>query len=232
MKGRKLSPERRAANAVHLRSLALTRHKSVVCLTDGKFFQSIKSAAEFYGLTHGNIRSVTSGLQARTGGLSFAMSSVPLSRADCDKKIGSLMEKRSQGIKRAEESRRRPVLCTTDGLQYPYALAAAQFYGVTESNVKALCYAGGVSKQGLSFTFAGCAPILKKGKTKEGAAAQEAARQRGVLKNSKRVICLDDNVVYESISDAARAIGRCVESVSASIRRNGRTGGKAFRFVE
>lgn len=231
--GRKLSPDHRAKNAARLADMRAQRHRAVVCLNDGVFYASCKDAAHTYSITHSNVRAVAEGGQATTkGGLSFHFSDAPMSREECDARIRWLLDRKADGIRRSEESRRRPVLCLTDGREFPYALAAADFYGMTASNVKALCYDGGTSQGGLSFTFVGCAPVLKKGLTPESAARQEAARRRGVLKNSKRVICLDDNTVYDSISDAARAIGRCVESVSASIRRNGRTGGKAFKFVE
>lgn len=236
LKGKKLSPARRAANAERLRQLAPSRHKPVVCLTDGKFFPSCKAAAEFYGVTHGNIRAVTRGKQALTGeGLSFALSDVPLSPEDCQSKIATLLYKKEQNLRRAHSSKCRPVLCLTDGSEYRDAKTAAPTYGISASRVRQLCRFGGSTQSGFSFSLVGQKPVQKKHLTEvqiaASAALREAALRRGILKNSKRVVCLDDGVVYDSISDASRAIGRCVESVSASIRRNGRSGGKSFQFL-
>lgn len=232
-RGKKLSPAHRASNAVRLQVLREKRHRSVVCLNDGKFYASCKDAAEAYGITHSNIRSVAEGGQATTkGGLSFHFSKAPMSREECDSRIQWLLTRKEKQIRRSQEGRRKPVLCVSDGTSYPDVKSAGAAYGLKPGTVGALCRGGGRSVSGFSFTFVGQSPVVKRGMSAEGRKKQNEARLRGVLKNSKRVICLDDNVVYESISDAARAIGRCVESVSASIRRNGRTGGKAFRFVE
>lgn len=234
--GKKMTPERRVQNALLLDRLRAKCHRAVVCLTDGRFFSSCKDASDFYGVTHSNIRGVAERGQATTkGGLSFAFSDVPLSREECEVRIQNLMERKSAGIRRSHESRRKPVVCMTDGWNYDDARSAGDFYGLTAVGVRSLCLFGGTSRTGLRFQYIGQLPAQKKHSSPEERAVakerQEMARQRGVLKNSKRVICLDGDIVYESISEAARALGCCVEAVSASIRRNGRVKGKRFRFV-
>lgn len=236
LKGKKMSPARRAENTEHMRRLSVKRYKPVVCLVDGRFFISCKEAAEFYGVTHNNIRSVASGGQATTKGLSFAFSNQPLSKDECLQKIQQLEERKQSNIKRQRSSKNQRVICLADGIEYENASSAASVYGVTTSRVRQLCHLGGATLSGIGFALVDRGPVQKKELTPEqradGVARRNAALKRGLLKTSKRVICLDDNTVYDSISDAARAIGRCVESVSASIHRQGKTGGKSFRFLE
>lgn len=238
LKGRKMTSEQRIANAALMKRLNIRHHKSVVCLNDGRFYQSCKEASEFYGVTHGNIRSVTRGEQATTkGGLSFALSKRTLTSEECADLIRRLLDKKEAGIARAHNSKCIPVTCFTDGKKYKDAIAAAKEYGITAGRVRQLCHGGGKTQSGLQFMFSDRPePIQKKKLTEEqiadGLIRRDAALKRALLTTSKRVICLDDDMVYASISDAARAIGRCVESVSASIRRQGRAGGKRFKFMD
>ena len=62
--GRRMKPAQRSKNAELLAQLRVKRHRSVVCLDDGKMYASCKEASEFYGVTHSNIRSVAEGGQA------------------------------------------------------------------------------------------------------------------------------------------------------------------------
>ncbi len=236
LKGRKLSPERRARASEILRSFSPMHNKPVVCLNDGKFFPSCKSAAAFYGLTHGNIRSVTRGGQATTGGgLSFALSDTALSPEECENKLAALMHRKKANTLRARSSKCQPIICGI-GTRYKDAGEAARAYGISTARVRQLCVDGGTTRTGISFHLLGGTPVEKKqpdpAKKAAARASVLAALCRAKLKTSKPVICLDDNVVYESISAAARSIGRCVESLSASIRRSGKCGKKRFKFVE
>lgn len=235
-KGKKKSPEAAAKCAAHLRSIAPNNYKSVVCLTDGRFFESCKAAAGFYGITHTNVRSVASETQATTKGLSFAFSKSPLNADECAAIIARLQEQKLKNIKRARSHKCRPVICITDGKQYKDANEAAAFYGITSGRVRQLYHDGGTTQSGLAFCLVGRQHPVKKELSPERKAAAKvlvlAALKRGLLKTRKRVICLDNNVVYESISAAARSVGRSVESVSASIRRNGKCGKKTFKFFE
>jgi hypothetical protein len=235
LKGRKMTPAQRAANAIWMKKLSLLKQRQVVCLTDGRFFESCKEACEFYGITSPNIRSVLTGNQAVTKGLAFAFSDRPLSDHERFEKISWLQDRKIANIKRQRASKNQAVICLVDGTIYENARAAAVGYGVTAGRVRQLCHEGGTTLSGVGFALVSKGPVQKHGLTQEqrvaGKAARDSALKKCQLKTSKPVICLDDNMVYESISDAARAIGRCVESVSASIRRNGKTGGKRFRFV-
>jgi predicted transcriptional regulator len=236
LKGRKMTPAQRAANLILMRRLSVQHQRPIVCLTDGRFFASCKEACEFYGITSSNIRSVAAGEQATTKGLSFAFSDRPLSPNERSEKIRQLQQRKAANIKRQRASKNQPVLCLADGVEYENAKAAAKPYGITTGRVRQLCHEGGTTLSGVGFALVGKGPVQKKQLTPaqraDGQARRNAALKRSWLKTSKPVLCLDDNVVYDSISDAARAVGRCVESVSASIRRNGRSGGKRFRFVD
>jgi hypothetical protein len=99
--------------------------KSIVCLNDGKFFESVISAKKYYGVPA--IDEVLHGRQLHTGGYSFVYSTSPLDIEDCKKRLAKLVatKKRNKG-----RARGHPVLCLTDGKEYVSRRVAALAYGI------------------------------------------------------------------------------------------------------
>lgn len=65
------TPDHRAATLRALEKAHECRKKPVVCITDGRHFNSSADAIKFYGISSSNIRAVLSGRQRQTKGLSF-----------------------------------------------------------------------------------------------------------------------------------------------------------------
>ena len=228
--GKKLSPERRKQAIQQLALQRQKRQRPVVCLNDGNFFLSCQLAADFYGMQQKNVYVVAIGEQAKSKGLTFAFSKEPLSREECSKLMEAAFARRDANVKRYRAARRKPVICLTDGEEYPSAKEAGVAYGLEYSTLQSLCRSGGTSVSGHKFAFVGAAPVVRPPMTEEAKQRHRDGLRRAILKRSKRVICEDTGAVYDSISAAARAVGRSVESVSASIRRNGKCGGMTFKF--
>lgn len=209
--------------------------KSIFCLTDGRFFGSVNEAAAFYNIRPSDISHVIAGEWQFARGLAFIHSASPLSEADRIVRLSEVEQRKATRIRNAQRGRVKPVECTSDRMAYADAAIAAAHYGMTPGAVKALCYSGGRSQSGLSFKFVGENRVKKVRSAEEiarGIALRDAGRARGILKISRPVLCVESGAVYDSISAAARAVGRCIEAVSKSIRRNGRCGGRTFVFVD
>lgn len=164
------------------------------------------------------------------------------------------------GTPGVEPWNRRPVLCLEDGVVHASAMAAATFYG---SNLSDICRAlrGECRWVGRRhFCYADAAPISnaeaiaiidrrfvqkrrrvverKEMKTRRGIIGGRDVKGRsaaGPLTNARKVICLDDGKVFESLSDAARHYDVDTGALSqvCSGKRFRRTvGGKAFKYAE
>lgn len=143
---------------------------------------------------------------------------------------------RPHAVSRPDRSKRsRPVVCLTDGQAFPSGRAAATAYGVGVMTILKCCQ-GSRTNGGLRFRYADGPELDKHKKTKAVRDAIRARQNAGLAKSwaqtQKPVMCLDDGTVYPSITHAAVAIGKHVSLVSAAIYRNGRCGGRRFRFVE
>lgn len=234
-KGRKLSPERRAALKAAFRPESI--YRSVVCLHDGKWFESIKGAAKHYGISVNNVRSVANGSQTIAKGLSFVYSKTPLSAEECAAHLLILQGKRDKAMSRRKSGHRnRSVICINDGREFRSAVAAERELGLPKGRVRQACGDGGQTA-GLRFRYLDDPdPPAAKIRTKEqliaDRAASLAALQRGQKKIKKTVMCVDTGVIYESITAAAKACGAHISSVSTAIHRKGRAKGFAFRFVK
>lgn len=145
LKGRK--PHQNAIEASRDKS---HQFKSIVCLNDSKFFISIISAADFYGINKKGISEVLAGRQVYCKGFSFAYSLNPLTKEECEKILNSLLEKRHDSW---SNRKRKSVICVNDGKIYKSLIEASNVYNISNSRVMQLCQSGGSSKDGLRFKY-------------------------------------------------------------------------------
>ena len=213
---------------------------SVICLNDGLSFKSIKYAAEHYGIRQKSIGEQLSGRQNKAGkSLCFAyLEDIPDDDARL-KRLAELKAKQDAWRQRMKSGtiRGRPVKCVNDGRIYISGAQAAKAYGLSPMTVSNQCRLGGVTNTDLRFMFADQAePPRKRERTPEEIERQRqgvlAALARGLKTNSKPVLCVDDGRVFETITEAARAVGASVSSVSSAIYRNGKCAGLRFKFAE
>lgn len=233
-KGRKLTAEQRAK--VRAACRPEVHHKPVACLDDGRFFVSIKAASQYYGISPQTISTACTGIAVTAGGLHFIAGNEPISDQQRGKMLDAAHRRLAAGRKRTRDGRSRPVACLSDGASYPSAVAAGIHYSMSSSRITQLCQRGGETSTGLRFMYADeDAPPERTVKSLEELARamekRDAALKRGVEKNSKGVLCLDDGRKFASISAAAREYGVHLSQVSAAIHRAGRTAGRQFVFA-
>lgn len=233
LRGRKLTPEARLIAIKGLDAGREKRQRKVVCLNDGRIFASMKLAAAFYDLRYEGVRAVVDGHQTHTGGLSFVASDGAINQKERSR-ILSLhrlrKEKESDRISSGVNSR---AISTSDGREFRSAVDGAKALGCKPPALRYRC-AKGVTVDGIKVWFSDAGFVVKKEKTASDLAAASAARKVGRLKANavvrKMVICNDSRRVYASITEAAADNGVCISAISAAIYRNGRAGGKSFKF--
>jgi group I intron endonuclease len=112
------------------------RHRPVVCLEDGKWFECARYAEMFYGLKCKSVMRVINGDQMKTKGLHFVESPRALSAQET-----KLAMKKNEDRRAAEKARvkagfnLRAVRCLPDNLEFRSVTAAAAHYGLTAVTV-------------------------------------------------------------------------------------------------
>ena len=212
------------------------RYKKVICLDDGRVFESIKSAALFFNLSSKAISDACSGRELSTKhGFHFAYYNNSFTDEDRLSRLSGLKSQQEERRGNSSKARSRSVVCLNDGLVYKNVRIAGEAYGLKMATVASICRLGGETKlvkPGMRFMFSDQDhPIERVSKaTAEGEARRKIKLIETIEKQKKKIVCLDDGVVYGSISDAARSIGKHVSLVSDAAKRNGTCGGKRFVF--
>jgi hypothetical protein len=154
---------------------------------------------------------------------------------------------------------KRKVICLDDGNVFDSSDEAVKYYNIDRSCLSACCNGKGVNAGGKHFAFftKKMTETERKGaisKIYELAAARrkkseivqafnscsdgvdaKGRRALGPMKNRKPVICIDDDVVFPSASDAARKYNIPVSGIiELCLGKRGRKtiGGKKFKYVE
>lgn len=211
--------------------------KPIVCLQDRKVFPSTVEAARFYQIPKGRIACVLKGESTQTGGKSFIFGTEIPSEEKCIELLSALERRRNaEKEKRAAGRRKRAVLCLSTGERFESAKEAGAVIGKSASRVGQACLFGDLI-DGRRYMYADMdTPIEKKKRTAEQIIAQKtasaAALMRGVETNKKRVVRLRDNMLFDSITAAARSCGTIPQAVSEAIYRNGSARGERFCFLD
>lgn len=129
-KGRRPSPK------CILAAIKNHRTTSVICLNDGKFFKSIKSAAEFYKISANGIGEVLHKRQNHCGGFSFVYSKRRLRKVE----IHLLAEKREAiRFENRSKVRRKATICLNFGTTHKSVKDAGIAHRVPSYLVAASC---------------------------------------------------------------------------------------------
>lgn len=232
----RVTPESRAW--ARLRLKPPVKFKPIICLNDGLKFEGIKHAEAHYGI--GNISAVITGIQHACGnGLSFALQKDCKTDEDRFRLLAEIAAKRMVSELKIKGGLRSRQVREVGGSQtiFNSASDAARKIGVSIGRISQICNGNGTLKDGRRFMWNDQEgpPEIKRASPEQMVKAKQDilnALSRGLEKNKKPVICVDNGTVYSSISDAARAHGVCVASVSAAIHRQGKSAGLKFEFVE
>lgn len=184
------------------------RSKSVICLNDGQIHETIAAASKCYNLSSSSISNCCRGRVVSTNGMYFSY------YQENSYVIDRLPELVSQKHQLRWDANRRPVICVSDGKAYKSVRAAANAYNLSPSVIVGHCNRHSSTQNGLRFTYA------------------EKDYQRKSGGKRRRVLCLDDGLIYQSVTEAARSVGRHPASLVESISLTNRCGGKRFIYID
>lgn len=205
LKGRKLSRERVEAMRVRDKSY---QYKPVVCLNDGRFFESVKSARSFYGV--GDISGCFRGEQQTVSGLYFVFSSKKLSDEECSQKLHESREKSKQLLIERGKKRRRPVICITDNnKRFDGLVSAARYYSIDQNSIVASCKKGAIVKEKLVFRYEDQKELpVRFIDTEQGRKQHRQgvlrALAKGRQKLMKSVIAVETGEIFDSVTNVAK----------------------------
>lgn len=199
---------------VGTKSYELSR-KPVVCLNDGKIFISVNAAAAHYDVKHASISRMCKGVKRfqTIEGRKFAYYT------------GQLISIQPIEIKETEKR----IMCLNDGKIFERINIAAKHYNINRTNISAICRGKQRTVNGLTFMY------LPRDMNLDDAAKKAEFEKRHFEKN-KKVICLDDDKVFESLAECAKFYGvryTSIREVCKGVRRGIRKlGGKRFAFYD
>lgn len=232
------APSREAVEKMKAKNPWKARYRGVVCLNDGKVYESIISASSYYGIKPNQIRSCCTGAEISAHGLSFEYhSGQDLSDTQRKEKLLALGVRRRAVAERRRMSRCRSVVCCNTGTIYESAKAAAVANQISIMRVSQICRHGGQTKYGLQFRYVGHpeppdVKVRSPDDIRRGRELRRAGLQKAHAKARKKVVCIDTGHAFDSLTHAARETGVCIESLSASIRRNGKCRKMRFALVD
>lgn len=229
-RGKKRSPEQ-IANMLAVRDISKF-YKAVICLDDGVVHESILTAAAYYGISKKGISEVCCGRGLSTNGKHFCHYRADFSEAERPQLLADIAHRKQRQHDGSAKVRSRPVICLNDSKRYPSGISAAKAYGLHASGIMYFCQTGGKTKSGLRFMYADQEkPVEKMYIDPRERIASITALRRSTDSRKKRIYNLDDDIFYESVSAAGRALGRSSGLIAAAIQRRGRCGGKRLAYA-
>lgn len=198
--------------------------KKVVCLDDGQIFASVSEAAKFYGIANSSISNVCLGAIKMAKGLVFRFLT---KRGD--------PEEPEVARKKAKSSKGHRVVCLNDGKMFDSCMEASLFYGVSSSSISATCHRSfkRMTAGGKVFRFFGD----HHGGVDEATSIKMLAKQsqkRGLGPNYRKgVVCLNDDMRFETVKSCAEYYGLGQETVIKSCRgrhKRGSFSGLSFAY--
>lgn len=220
---------------------SVNRRRPVICLSDGRVFDSGKEAAAHYGVSRSGICLVLNGTRASLKGKFFAYytgTEQPL--IDPGGEIEKL--RIVQRNLMVQNTTRKAVICVNDGREYTSLSDAAEAYGIDIGAVSDVVRRVRLHHKGRVFVYAGenipSLPMLtldKGGKWRKDIEPQfieaSTARLRAVAeRNRKPVICLNDGKRFASCKEAS-AFYDLSASSAAAVARGVLVQAKGYRFA-
>lgn len=152
-----------------------------------------------------------------------------------------------RGAKGVVSRNRKSVVCLEDGNFFPYMTLAAEFYDVPLSDVSESCKGKGRTAGGNHFVLSDDLIThesrMERIKTTTAAQIHRRRRNKTRVQNpidgyhyrsrSRRVLCIDENKVFDSASEAARFYNLCKSAIiEMCLGQRGRksVGGKRFMY--
>lgn len=142
----------------------------------------------------------------------------------------------SEYRKLGPKSSAKKVVCLDDGKVFDSTKEAARFYGVSATSISVVCSRSPKRRTvgGMVFRFFGDHHGGVTDAEKSKRAAQKSGRKLARPCYQKRVICLDDGMIFESAKEASLFYGihyGTVSAVAKGNKCNHTAGGRRFKYL-
>lgn len=226
--------QRRKAENAH--ASKLRRQRGIVNLTTGQVYDCIFDAAKIHGCTNGTL-----GQAARNHWKIFDcfwqfkdivdQTSIEQQLVICEQSQRHNTERQRSIISNLGKSKRRPVVNLHTGEEYESAVAASRAIGVDEASV-GVAIRKQVRCKGFYWEYKSV--VEQKGRENLLQQYQQAKIdniEQGREGRRKKVVCVDDGIVYESLRALAKAVGCHPSTVDNGLRYNRRIKGKYYKYL-
>lgn len=220
---------------------SLNRRRSVICLSDGRVFDSGKEAAAHYKVSVAAICHALKGKTASVKGRFFAYyTGMEKPIADPEQEFADLVRGQKERLEANRYSEK--VVCVNDEREFISVSAAAAAYGISISRVSDILRGKRLHDKGRVFIYSGnpTLPLSKVFLTKSGQwrppvspqlIAASTARLLKTLERHKRpVICVNDGRHFASAKEASKFYGLSPSS-AAAVARGALPHAKGYRFI-
>lgn len=204
-----------------------SNYKPLVCLNDGKFFENVKSAKEYYKI--GDISAIfrETDSQHRVQGKYFHFTDKQLTKDEIDYWFSFYEEKRKLARKNRGKKRSRAVICITDGKEYYGLSEAARHYGLCATIIQNSCVNGAIVGKAvgrkLKFRYRDSEEVIQVIKPR---------KKRTIPPKGKKVWALETGELFDSIIDAAKKTGADSSSIYYFVESGRRCTTTGLTFVK
>ena len=203
----------------YIKQRVFHNQQRVICINTGIIYESITQAQKETGVN--NISAVCRGKFLTAGGMQWSYYE--------EGKEYKLKEPKLRKVKKSKvklkESvmRSRKVICIDTGVIYDSLEEAAKEVDVSKGAISACCLGKSKTSAGMQWEYYNPNKIY----TKKEIVNKDSGKPK------KRVLCIETNIVYDSISDADKATGVSFKNISAVCRgKRGKAGGFTWKFIE
>lgn len=199
-------------------------YQRVICINTGIIYNSITQAQKETGVN--NISAVCRGKFLTAGGMQWSYYEEGKEYKLKEPKLKPPKQNKVKKPKieyKEKTPKTKKVICIDTGIIYNSLEEASIAVGVTMSAIKACCLGKSKTSAGMQWSYYNPNETYIK----------KEIINKDSGKPKKKVLCIETNVIYDSISDADKATGVHFKNISAVCRgKRAKAGGFTWKFVE
>ena len=190
--------------------------KKVICLEDNQVFDSVSLAGEYYQICTSQISNCCNLKKLSTHNLHFIYydTFIILEKEELLKRFNKNKKKEY----RKQISKK--VICLETKEVFNSITETASKMKISYNNIRCCCYHLKHSNSGYHFVF-----------YNEYIKSDFIFIEEKEIKQTIKIICLEDNIIYESIMDASRKYGVLAGNISKSCQSKGKMFVKGYHFM-
>lgn len=207
----------------YIKKRVFHNQRRIICINTGIIYDSITQAQKETGVN--NISSVCKGKFLTAGGMQWSYyeegKEYKLKNPERRKTKKRVKEKNIESDTKKIITRK--VICIDNNKIYDSLELAATDVGVSKGAISACCLGKSKTSAGMQWEYYNPNKIYIK----------KEILNKDSGKPKKKVLCMETNIIYDSISDADKATGVSFKNISAVCRgKRAKAGGFTWKFIE